>query len=111
MSNDQPLPPSEPETPDRMPPTPKKVAILGSTGSIGRSTLDVIAASGGSLCAVALSAHENVPRLLEQARRFQPRQIVITCPQAAVGHDFSEFVGKTEVLVGAGHIAQLASSA
>ena len=42
------------------------VAVLGSTGSIGRSTLEVIAASGGRLRAVALSAHGNTDLLLKQ---------------------------------------------
>ena len=35
------------------------IAVLGSTGSIGRSALEVIAASGGRLRAVALSANGN----------------------------------------------------
>ena len=46
------------------------VAVLGSTGSIGRSTLEVIAASRGRLRAVALSAHSNLDLLVEQARAF-----------------------------------------
>jgi 1-deoxy-D-xylulose-5-phosphate reductoisomerase len=57
---------------------PLQVAVLGSTGSIGQSTLEVIAASGGRLQAVALSAHGNVNLLVEQASRFRPRWIVAT---------------------------------
>jgi 1-deoxy-D-xylulose-5-phosphate reductoisomerase len=92
-----------------MPPTPKNVAILGSTGSIGRSTLDVIAASGGALRAVALSAHGNIARLLAQARQFRPDRIVITSQEAAQSQDFSEFAGKTEVLIGPQHMGEIAS--
>ena len=50
---------------------------LGSTGSIGRSTLEVIAASGGRLRAVALSAHGNTELLLRQAQAVRPRRIVV----------------------------------
>ena len=56
----------------------KNVVILGSTGSIGRSTLEVIAASEGSLRAVALTAHRNLAQLLAQAQAVQPRWIVAT---------------------------------
>ena len=56
------------------------VAVLGSTGSIGRSTLEVIAASGGRLRAVALSAHGNTDLLLRQAQAVRPRKIVVTDP-------------------------------
>ena len=61
----------------------KNVAVLGSTGSIGTSALEVIAASDGRLRAVALSAHGKLGRLLEQARRFRPRWIVATDEAAA----------------------------
>ena len=88
---------------------PKKVAVLGSTGSIGRSTLDVIAASRGTLRAVALSAHGNVERLLAQARDFNPEHIVITDPEAARDHDFSEFSGKCQILIGPEHMTEIAS--
>lgn len=54
-----------------------QVAILGSTGSIGRSTLEVIAASGGRLQAVVLTAHTNARLLAEQAARFRPRTVVL----------------------------------
>ncbi len=60
-----------------------QVAVLGSTGSIGTSTLDVIAASEGRLVPFLLAAHSRVGDLLEQARRFHPRWIVVTDPIAA----------------------------
>src|SRR5688572_6872804 len=64
---------------------PKNVAVLGSTGSIGRSTLEVIAASRGELRSVALSAHSNVELLLEQARQVRPRWVIVTDRRAADG--------------------------
>ena len=46
-----------------------RVAVLGSTGSIGQSTIDVIEASDGRLSPFLLAAHTSVGPLLEQARR------------------------------------------
>jgi 1-deoxy-D-xylulose-5-phosphate reductoisomerase len=64
--------------------TTRNVVILGATGSIGRSALDVIAHDAGArLRAYGLSAHENVARLAEQARRFRPRFVAATAPGAA----------------------------
>jgi 1-deoxy-D-xylulose-5-phosphate reductoisomerase len=76
------------------------VVVLGSTGSIGRSTLEVIAASGGRLRAVALSAHGNTELLAEQARAVRPHYIVVTDPSAAMRHDWSDLPGEVELLVG-----------
>jgi 1-deoxy-D-xylulose-5-phosphate reductoisomerase len=60
----------------------KRVAILGSTGSIGRQSLDVIAATG-SLSACALAAGSNWRLLAEQARRFRPEIVAMSDDQAA----------------------------
>lgn len=56
---------------------PIGVAILGSTGSIGRQTLDVIQHLPRQFRVVALAAHANLEALLEQAERFQPA--IIAC--------------------------------
>lgn len=54
------------------------MTILGSTGSIGRSTLALVkAAEAGTFKLEALVAGSNVPALIEQAKIFQPRQVVI----------------------------------
>ena len=82
--------------------TATKVAILGSTGSVGRSALEVIAASGASLSAVALTAHHSLALLEAQARAFKPRWIVATDPVAAAQHDWSALPKQTELLVGPG---------
>jgi 1-deoxy-D-xylulose-5-phosphate reductoisomerase len=55
-----------------------KIAILGSTGSIGESTLDVVRQSGGTLKVCALSAHSNEKRLREQADEFNVKKTVVT---------------------------------
>ena len=50
----------------------KRVAILGSTGSIGQSALAVVDAHRDRLCVVGLAAGENAERLGEQIARYQP---------------------------------------
>ncbi|MBF0614283.1 MAG: 1-deoxy-D-xylulose-5-phosphate reductoisomerase [Magnetococcales bacterium] len=55
----------------------KRIAILGSTGSIGVSALDVIAAHPDRFRVVALAAGSNVGRLIEQARRFRPEVVAL----------------------------------
>ena len=52
-----------------------RVAVLGSTGSIGTQTLDVIRALPERFNVVALAAGSNVTLLEEQAREFRPRMI------------------------------------
>ena len=51
----------------------KKVAILGSTGSIGTQTLNVIRKNSDKLQVTALVAYANKERLAEQAREFKPK--------------------------------------
>jgi 1-deoxy-D-xylulose-5-phosphate reductoisomerase len=55
----------------------KRIAIFGSTGSIGTQALDVIAANPDKFSVEVLTAHHNDERLVEQALRFQPNVVVI----------------------------------
>ncbi len=55
----------------------KRVTVLGSTGSIGCSTLDLISRHREQFELVALTAHRNVEGLIEQARELNPRLAVI----------------------------------
>ena len=57
--------------------SPRTVAVLGSTGSIGVSTLDLLEKSGAQVQLEALAAGRNVARLAEQALRWRPRMTVI----------------------------------
>ena len=59
----------------------KKIAILGSTGSIGVQALDVIRNHSELFEAYALTAHRNVELLIEQAREFLPETVVIADEQ------------------------------
>ena len=55
----------------------KKIAILGSTGSIGTQALDVIEQQSHLYEAYVLTANNSVDRLIEQARKFVPATVVI----------------------------------
>jgi 1-deoxy-D-xylulose-5-phosphate reductoisomerase len=57
----------------------KKIAILGSTGSIGTQALDVIRNNKALFRPVVLTALNNADLLIEQAREFKPESVVIGC--------------------------------
>jgi 1-deoxy-D-xylulose-5-phosphate reductoisomerase len=61
----------------------KSVVVLGSTGSIGVSTLDVVAAHPGRFRIEALVAARSLDRLEEQVRRFRPELAVVADPSVA----------------------------
>jgi 1-deoxy-D-xylulose-5-phosphate reductoisomerase len=85
------------------------IAVLGSTGSIGQSTLEVIAASGGMLCVVGLTAQKKTALLLKQAQTVRPRYIVATDPVAAARQDWSALPPGVELLVGPEAAVRLAA--
>ncbi len=55
----------------------KRIAILGSTGSIGTQALEVVAAHEGYFQVEVLTAHSNAELLIAQAKRFRPNAVVI----------------------------------
>ena len=55
----------------------KKIVILGSTGSIGMSTLDVIKRNKKNFDVILLSANNNYKKLIEQAKRFDVKNVLI----------------------------------
>jgi len=62
----------------------KKIAILGSTGSIGVNTLDVISRLKGAFEVIALSADSNIDLLARQARLFRPKMVSVGSPALAL---------------------------
>ncbi len=77
----------------------RNIALLGSTGSIGRSSLDVIAAFPERLRVTYLTAHKNIPLLCEQIQRFEPCGVVVA--DAASASLLRPMInGSVEVLVG-----------
>ncbi|MCX7125650.1 MAG: 1-deoxy-D-xylulose-5-phosphate reductoisomerase, partial [Gammaproteobacteria bacterium] len=55
----------------------QSVTILGSTGSIGQSTLDIIARHPDRFRVEALTAHKNIALLFQQCQKFKPRFAVL----------------------------------
>ena len=55
----------------------RHIAILGSTGSIGTQTLQVVEANPDRFCVEVLTANHNIDLLIEQARRFKPDCVVV----------------------------------
>ncbi len=63
--------------------TPAGLAILGSTGSVGRSTLSVVALHPERFRVALLGAHSSWQAIVEQARQFQAQTVVLVDPEAA----------------------------
>jgi 1-deoxy-D-xylulose-5-phosphate reductoisomerase len=84
---------------------PRRLAILGSTGSIGVQALDVVARSEGELQVVALSAQRAWEPLLEQARDLGVRRVALADPDAAARA--SEAWTDGEVLTGPNGLVEL----
>jgi 1-deoxy-D-xylulose-5-phosphate reductoisomerase len=61
----------------------KKISILGSTGSIGRSALSVVALHPERFEVVALAAHRNAELLAEQCKQYRPKAAALLNRQAA----------------------------
>lgn len=61
----------------------KRISILGSTGSIGRQCLDVVASLPGRFEVVALAAGSNVELVVEQVLRHKPKVVSLASEQAA----------------------------
>ena len=78
----------------------KQIAILGSTGSIGRNALRVIDALGPEYQVFALSAHSNVELLAEQVRCYKPKFVAVTNPDYVA--QLGELVGELDVEILAG---------
>ncbi len=78
----------------------RKIVVLGSTGSIGGSTLEVAAASDGNLQIVGLSANRSCQRLLEQAQRLRPRWVAVTDEESGRQFDWSALPRETQLLLG-----------
>ncbi len=74
------------------------ISLLGSTGSIGRQSLEVIAACG--MTVAALTANRDVNRMEEQCRQFKPRLAVMMDPTAAA--DLKARLADTGIRVASG---------
>ncbi len=83
-----------------MPTTSQNLVILGSTGSIGRSTLDVVHASPERFNVIGLSANKNLNLLCQQAKAFRPRWVVATSVPDADRFDWRQLPSDVRLIVG-----------
>ena len=90
----------------------QRLVILGSTGSVGTSTLDVVACHPERFEVVGLTAYRRVDLLLDQCRRFKPRVAVLpTAERAAELRALLAAEGlQTEVRSGAAALVELAAA-
>jgi 1-deoxy-D-xylulose-5-phosphate reductoisomerase len=89
---------------------PRRVSILGSTGSVGVSTLDLFERSGVEVEVQAMTAGRNVARLAEQALRWRPRLAVIE-DELLLAELRARLIGSgIEAAAGAGAVRDAASA-
>jgi 1-deoxy-D-xylulose-5-phosphate reductoisomerase len=88
-----------------------RLCVLGSTGSIGTSTLDVVARNPARFEVFALTAHSRIDDLLQQCLRWKPRYAVLPDATAArrLAHRLAEHRVATEVLAGARALEEVAA--
>ncbi|MDO4574021.1 MAG: 1-deoxy-D-xylulose-5-phosphate reductoisomerase [Planctomycetia bacterium] len=85
----------------------KNIVVLGSTGSIGRNTLEVVESLGG-FRVVAISGHRNRALLEAQAWRVRPRYVILTDTSEASGWR-PDLPPGTELWVGKSYLSQAAA--
>jgi len=97
------------EAKSRKPVLNKKLIILGSTGSIGQSTLDVVRAQPECFDVVALVANQNIDQLVADALEFAP-QLVVTADESRYG-ELQNKLAHTTIEVAAGEQAIIDAAA
>ena len=87
----------------------KQVTILGATGSVGQSTLDIVARHRDRFALYALTANDNDQKMRQLCRQFEPRYVVMADADSA--QRLSEVIAdlSTEVLSGESCLAQVAA--
>ena len=87
------------------------VVVLGSTGSVGANTLDVIERNPDRFRLVAIGANRNAATLAQQIRRFRPAYAALA--DAAAARELTQLLGnsvpETRLLVGAEALSQIAA--
>src|SRR5574341_1709987 len=87
----------------------KQITLLGSTGSIGRQTLEVIERFPGELSLFALSAHSNIQLFSEQVAKLKPKFAVLT-DQKSYEELKKKVPQPTQLLFGADGLKQIVSA-
>jgi 1-deoxy-D-xylulose-5-phosphate reductoisomerase len=87
----------------------RRLTVLGATGSIGASTLDVVSRHPERFDVVALTGHRRIDLLETQCRRFRPRYAVVADPADATKLSLALADTGTRVLAGADALAEVAT--
>ena len=89
----------------------KGIAILGSTGSVGKSTLDVIQRNPNHFHVVALGARHSVEKLLDQVKQFNPDYVVLTDESAALEFEtkINQLTQSPSLIVGEAGLNEIAA--
>jgi 1-deoxy-D-xylulose-5-phosphate reductoisomerase len=85
----------------------RRLVVLGSTGSIGVNSLEVIAHLSGRFRVLGLSAHSSCQQLVEQAQQHRPRWVTLTDPDAASGFDARQLPQGCELLLGSDGVERM----
>lgn len=88
----------------------KRIAVLGSTGSIGTSCLDVLPGLSDRLELVGIAAHSRWRELAQQAQQFKPRVAVVGDARLQSEVQLDAFPAMTEVKFGPDAVAELAAA-
>lgn len=88
----------------------RRLTILGSSGSIGESTLDVVARHPDKYSVYALTGHSRVEVLARQCRQFSPEYVVVGAEEAAISLR-GQVPSQTKVLWGQDALVEVASAA
>jgi 1-deoxy-D-xylulose-5-phosphate reductoisomerase len=86
------------------------ISLLGSTGSVGRQTLDLIARQPDRFRLHALTAYRNIEVLAQQIRAFRPAMAVVSSIDAARSLKAALGPTKTEILIGSAGLEEVASA-
>lgn len=87
----------------------KNLLVLGSTGSIGTQTLDLVRINPDQLSVRGLSAHSNISLLKKQIEEFKPEFVAISDSQAALALS-KEYAGRLIVITGDNCLAELVAT-
>jgi 1-deoxy-D-xylulose-5-phosphate reductoisomerase len=87
----------------------KGIAILGSTGSIGKQTLEVVSIFPSSLTVVALAAKDEVDLIVEQIKKFSPKIVSVASDEVKKQVEAKAGTTKTQILVGEEGLVKVAT--
>lgn len=85
----------------------RRIVLLGATGSIGASCIDVVRSLGDRLEIIGISGHENWQLLFELAREIRPRWVAVTCPKASKQVERGDLPRESKLLEGEDGIARM----